>query len=243
MIPKQNILSQSTAISQGGQYQIDLTCITFDADTLLLPPLTIRLAGGKTALTNSLELVVLSTPAPTDLNDMAELKNIRLEPVLWTDYLPWIIGVLAVVAIIFLANWWWKRRQKMGSRSREVAMPAHLLAQRKLEALSKKHLWQAGQVKSYYAELTFILREYLEKRYHVPALESTTDETLSYLRKTDFPQDLQQPLAETFLQADLVKFAKSTPPEFFHEQALQQAQLLVRTTREEEMLAEAAPAK
>lgn len=233
VLPQQNILAQSAAVPQGDRYQIDLTCITFDADTLLLPPLTIRLAGGRTAVTNLLELVVLATPAPTDLNDMAELKDIRMEPISWTDYLPWILGVLGIVLIIFLANWWWKRRQQRGSRHREVAMPAHLLAQRKLEALAKKHFWQTGQVKLYYAELTFILREYLQKRYQVPALESTTEETLHALQKTDFPPDLQQAVADTLVQADLVKFAKSLPPQSFHEEALRQAQLLVQATREE----------
>ncbi len=233
ILPKENILAQSAAVSQGAQYQIDLTCITFDADTLTLPPLTIHLAGGKTALTNTLELIVIATPAPTDLNDMADLKDIRPEPILWTDYLPWILGVLGVVLVIFLVNRWWKRRKRQGSRSREVTMPAHLLAQRKLEALNKKHLWQAGQVKLYYAELTFIVREYLQKRYHIPALESTTEETLAYLQKNDFPVELRQPLAETLVQADLVKFAKSTPPESFHDEALRQAQLLVQATREE----------
>lgn len=233
IMPPQNILTQSAALSQGERYQIDLICITFDADTLLLPPLTIRLAGGKTAVTNPLELVVLATPAPTDLNDMADLKDIRQEPISWMDYLPWVAGILGIVLIIFLATWWWKHRQERGSRSREIAMPAHALAQRKLEALAKKGLWQTGQVKSYYAELTFILREYLQKRYQVPALERTTEETLAYLQKTDFPQNLHQPLADTLLQADLAKFAKSAPPESFHEQALHQAYLLIQSTRQE----------
>ncbi len=233
VLPKQNILAQSVAVNQGERYQIDLTCITFDADTLLLPPLTIHLAGGKTALTNPLELVVLATPTPTDLNDMAALKDIRHEPVHWMDYLPWVVGVLGIVLLIFLANRWWQRRQQPGSRSQEIAMPAHLLAQKKLDVLAKKRLWQAGQVKLYYAELTFILREYLQRRYQIPALESTTEETLGYLQKKDFPEHLRYPLAETLIQADLAKFAKSTPPEPFHEQALQQAQLLIKSTRQE----------
>ncbi|MEO6037440.1 MAG: hypothetical protein ABIQ93_03435, partial [Saprospiraceae bacterium] len=105
-------------------------------------------------------------------------------------------------------------------------------ARKKLEVLARKKLWQSGQLKPYYAELTFILREYLQKRYGIPALESTTEETLAYLQQQDFPEALRQPLAETLLQADLVKFAKSMPPESFHEQALQQVQTLVETTRE-----------
>ncbi|MEO6759169.1 MAG: hypothetical protein ABIO24_06920 [Saprospiraceae bacterium] len=231
VLPPQNILAQSAPNNLGAQYQIDLQCITFDADTLHLPPLTIRLAGGKTAETNSLDLIVIATPAPTDLNDMAELKDIRHEPVLWTDYLPWVFAVFGLTLLILVARWLWRRAQHRDQQSRAVEMPPYELARKKLEVLARKNLWQSGQLKPYYAELTFILREYLQKRYGIPALESTTEETLAYLEQRDFPPALRQSLTETLQQADLVKFAKSSPPEFFHAQALQQVQMLVETTR------------
>lgn len=233
VLPRQNILDQSAANNLGNQYQIDLRCITFDADTLTLPPLTIRLAGGQIAVTNSIELVVIATPAPPDLNDMADLKDIRREPIWWTDYLPWALGIAGLAALFFIANWLWNRSQRRGSQSRALEMPPYELARRKLEILAKKRLWENGQIKQYYGDLTFILREYLQKRYDIPALESTTEETLAYLQERDFPQHLQQPLTETLLQADLVKFAKSTPPESFHEQALHQVQALIESTRQE----------
>ena len=237
ILPRQNILTQSTAISDGQQYQIDLSCITFDADTLVLPPLTIRLAGGQTAITNPLELVVIATPVPSDLNDMAPLKDVLHEPVWWSDYLPWLLVLAGLMALLLVAKWLQQRRQRPGSRSLEL--PPYDLARKKLEILARKRLWQVGEVKPYYAELTFILREYLQKRYQIPALESTTEETLAYLQEREFPQNLQQPLTETLLQADLVKFAKSMPPESFHAQALQQAQILVESTRQEPVPAEA----
>ncbi len=230
VLPRQNILTQSATISQGNQYQIDLHCITFDADTLTLPPLAIRLTGGQMATTNPLELVVIATPAPSDLNDMADLKDILHEPVWWSDYLPWVLAIAGLIALVFVVQWLQNRRQRRGSRSRSLELPADELARRKLSVLDRKKLWQAGDVKAYYAELTFILREYLQKRYSIPALESTTEETLAYLQQCDFPPDLRQPLTETLLQADLVKFAKSTPPESFHEQALYQAHMLVEST-------------
>lgn len=232
VLPRQNILAQSAAISQGNLYQIELNCITFDADTLRLPPLTIRLTGGQMAATNALELVVIATPAPDDLNDMSDLKDIFREPVWWSDYLPWVLALAGLIALVLAARWLLGRRQSRGSRSRNLELPPDELARKKLEVLARKQLWQAGDVKSYYADLTFILREYLQKRYHIPALESTTEETLAYLQHCDFPPDLRQSLTDTLVQADLVKFAKSTPPESFHEQALHQAQRLVESTRQ-----------
>lgn len=231
VLPRQNILAQSAATSQGNLYQIELNCITFDADTLRLPPLTIRLSGGQMAMTNPLELVVIATPAPADLNDMADLKDIFQEPVWWSDYLPWVLALAGLIALVLAARWLLGRRQSRNSRSRSLELPPGELARKKLEVLARKRLWQTGDVKPYYAELTFILREYLQKRYDIPALESTTEETLAYLQERDFPPDLRLPLTETLMQADLVKFAKSTPPESFHEQALQQAQRLVESTR------------
>jgi len=239
ILPRQNILSQSEVNNLGNQYGIDLRCIAFDADTLSLPPLTIQLAGGQTAMTTPLEMVVIATPASSDLNDMAELKDIRHEPVWWSDYLPWALGIIGLLVLVFVLAWLWKRSQIQGSQSRAMEMPPYELARKKLEVLAKKKLWQSGQVKPYYAELTFILREYLQKRYHIPALESTTEETLAHLQKQDFPAALQQPLAETLVQADLVKFAKSMPPDAFHDQALHYVQTLVEATRQVPASAEA----
>jgi hypothetical protein len=104
------------------------------------------------------------------------------------------------------------------------------LALKKLRVLAQKALWRSGAVKEHCAELTFILREYLEKRYEVPALESTSEELLSRLKSTDFPMELRPDLENILAQADLAKFAKAIPPEEFYLYSLDFAQALVTQT-------------
>lgn len=230
-IGAQNILQQSDWKLGEQGWEQTLTLIVFDADTLEFPPLPIPVAGGDTLHTNPLTLVVLPSPAPDDLNDMAEIKDIHKEPVFWTDYLPWVYGIGACLLLVLLVWWLLNRRKKATVSSRVVQLLPHELALKKLEALRKKQLWQQGALKVYYAELTFIIREYLCARFDIPALESVSGETITRLRgREDFPATWLLPLQELFQQADLAKFAKATPAEDFHEGALQFALNLVQST-------------
>ena len=232
VFPAENRLAQSAWDDHGPQYVAQITLIAFDADTLSLPPLAIRLQGGGKALTNPLQLVVLPTPSPDELPDMADIEDIRREPTRWTDYWPWAAGALSIVLLLGLLFWQAARlgRKKGGAQSRSVAPLPHLLALRRLEALTQKRLWQQGQVKEYYAELTHILRSFLEQRYQIPALESTSDALLALLAHTDFPEPQVALLRELLTQADLAKFAKSVPPTAYHHQAWQVVRQAVAAT-------------
>jgi hypothetical protein len=78
-------------------------------------------------------------------------------------------------------------------------------------------LWQNNEIKKYYSELTEIVRAYIEKELKVPALEITTHELIDIL--SDFNEaktihtsrETIKKLNALLREADLVKFAKSTP--------------------------------
>lgn len=234
VVPEQNILRQSEWTPHGDTFSKDLTLVFFDADTILLPPLDVHLNGRGSFQTNPLQVVILATPAPNDLVDMRAIKDIHREPAWWTDYLPWILAIGGFVVLILLGAWLIDRakmkKEKLAT-SRSVGMPAHELALKKLELLARKDLWSKGLYKEYCAELTFIVREYLEKRYGIPALESTSEEILEHLKKTDCPGFIQPALKEILQHADLVKFAKALPPEGFQEQTMSFARNLISKTR------------
>lgn len=234
LVPPQNILRQTEWNSEGQFFTKNLTIIFFDEDSLTLPPLPIRLNGGETALTNPLEIAVQPTPSSDNLIDMAPIKDIRRERVRWMDYLPWAIAIFAFMLLVVLAAWLIGRSQmqrKQAAMSRVAGLPPYELALKKLDALVQKQLWHKGLVKEYCAELTFIVREYLEKRYRILALESTSEEILNALQKTDFPQHLRPELQNLLTKADLVKFAKATPPETFHEEAMTFAKKIISETK------------
>lgn len=231
LIPQKNIIQQSDWKIDGDHWTKDLTLLVFDEDTLHLPGLPIRFDAGGTAMTSPLELIVLPTPSPDDPTELSDIKDIHREPVLWTDYWPWFLGVGIVLLVLALFFWLAKRRRHKAAASRLIQLPPHELALKKLGVLMQKQLWQNGLTKQYYAELTFILREYLQQRFLVPALESSSSETIRHLKKQpDFPAALLSQVQELLEQADLAKFAKATPSRTFHEQSIQSVKTLVEQT-------------
>ena len=71
-------------------------------------------------------------------------------------------------------------------------------------------VWQKGQPKEYYTELTDTLRTYIKERFHFNALEMTSGEIIEKLLETNDKQAIAD-LRELFQTADLVKFAKHNP--------------------------------
>ena len=111
--------------------------------------------------------------------------------------------------------------------------PAHEIALNKLKALSEKELWQKGMLKEYQSELTYIVREYLEKRYDIHALESTTAEIIRELKNEDISEDHKTQLSDMFRMADMVKFAKATPSLDIQSKLLNEAESFVSNTKKE----------
>ncbi|MBK9338145.1 MAG: hypothetical protein IPM98_17005 [Lewinellaceae bacterium] len=233
LLPAQNILGSTGWQNRDGRWVNDLTLITFDSAQLWLPPLGIAFPDGDSVLTNPLELNVLPTPATGELTDLYDIKDIRREPANWRDFLLPLGIIAAGVLLLALAVWWFLLRKKKSGllAERALRLPPHELALRQLAELERRQYWQQGQIKTYYTELTRIVREYLEHRYQIPALESATDDILHLLADTDMPEPLHGPLADLLRWADLTKFAKGAPPEHFHAQALREARRLVEQTR------------
>ena len=104
----------------------------------------------------------------------------------------------------------------------------------KLRNLEEQKVWQQGDIKQYYSELSEIIREYIEGRYQFLALESTTDEIMDKLMRISLPDQYKNNLQDLLMTADLVKFAKSHPLPDENKRYLDIANEFVRTTKTEE---------
>lgn len=131
------------------------------------------------------------------------------------------IGLLIAAAIagIVLLVLMVLRRKKYPEGERKPKEPAHVVAIRSLEALANQKLWQNGKVKEYYSRLTEILREYLDGRYGVSAMEMTTDEIVAAMKSLTLTKKQMAALGELLMESDLVKFAKHAPTVEYHEEA------------------------
>lgn len=156
-------------------------------------------------------------------------------------YWMYILGGLAVVGVIALIIWYLKTREKpiIEQIIQKPQIPPHVIALEKLTELQKKKLWQSGDLKGYYSSLTTIIREYIELRYNILALEQTTSEILSDLsQKQEIANDLKEKLKELLLLADLVKFAKMKTLAEENEKLFAYAKLFIEETKQNEKAAE-----
>ncbi|MBC7777770.1 MAG: hypothetical protein H7246_20215 [Phycisphaerae bacterium] len=230
VFPISNIIGRSDWRRSGAQWTRRFTLIAFDSASLKLPPLNVRLGVGKPLETNELTLTVFPTRGGREITDMAKIRDIRREPVSWLDYWPWGAGVLAMLALFL---WWFRKNRRkpqpvvIQTAPAPVQISASEKALQQLSQLQQKQLWKNGQTKEHYAELSLVLREYLETRYSIAALESTTVEIQKLIAATDFPPDRRPDLKELLQKTDLVKYAQSQPAEAVHEAVLAKARELV----------------
>ena len=107
------------------------------------------------------------------------------------------------------------------------------------EQLKQEEIWQQGDVKKYYSELTEIVRAYIQNRWMIPALEFTSYEILehAFIKQIDATEN--EKLVYLLRLADLVKFAKAMPYLSEHELSFINAIQFVDSTTppaEKEML-------
>ncbi|HMR44414.1 MAG TPA: hypothetical protein PKC40_11305 [Saprospiraceae bacterium] len=219
-------------------FQKDLTFTVFDSGYYFFQPalLVIDKNGLRDSFYSNELLLAVNNP---DTVRLEGIKPIIEEPVLFSDYLPYFYG-FGLTLIIALAVFYFSRRKKKVKKVEVKITPKtpHEIALEKLETLKAAKYWQRGELKMYYSELTFILREYLENRYHFPALESTTDEILRDLKKTDMEGEMLPVARDIFQTADLVKFAKAQPPAEKHQDVMEDTFRLVLATKVREEFSE-----
>lgn len=227
-ITTQNIVSESKWSRTGSRWQRQYTLIVFDSAQLLLPSLQVLLRSGQKVPTNPVELIVKPTPAGTEVSDAENIRDIMREPTHWLDYWPWAAGGVVVLTLLFFFS------RKKPQSVQVVALPPpvvqappHEATLQQLAHLEQQKPWKNGQTDQFYADLSMIMRTYLERRFNVPALESTTREILPLLKQTDFPDQQSKTLQAILYQSDMAKFAAQPPTEQFHEKNLLNAREIV----------------
>ncbi|MFT6017751.1 MAG: hypothetical protein ACI9VN_003746 [Patescibacteria group bacterium] len=213
--------------------QQDITFTILDSGTFIVPPIAVNFdqsGANSTKMTNDL-LMNVFTPS-IDSIALAPIRPILKENLNVWDVLPWVAGVLFLLGIIAAIVYWVNKQKGIVAPPPPIRkVPAHEIAFAKLGALKIKELWQKGEIKPYQSELTYIIREYLEGRYKIQALESTTAEIQQQLVPLDFDQNLKGDLTNMLQVADMVKFAKAEPGAEFHAKVLEQAHTFVERTK------------
>ncbi len=207
-------------VKKGGRYELikKYGLAQFDSGKFYIPSLKV-VVGNKTFPTDSILVEVLNVPVDTLKQKMYDIKPIVAATTSksWVWKLLLILSLLAVIGIGIYKLIQFRQRKKIEA---EVFKTPIQKATNLLQILEKKELWQKGEIKNYYSELTDIARNYIEEAIEIPAMESTTSELIhglkiaSLKKKMTLSVETIANLEKVLKQADLVKFAKSIPLDF-----------------------------
>lgn len=189
-------------------------------------------------ITPTLLLEVHTVPTDTSITKTKDIKPPFDEKFNWKwylNYIYWGVGIiLFVVAIVLITLYFSRKKKNVVIEPEKPKIPAHITALASLEKIKAEQIWKEGHVKEYYSSISDAIRLYIEERFNVFALESTTDEIMKAFRTQVVDKISKEKLEQTLTLSDLVKFAKMTPIEDEHRFTLQNAFDFVNGTKREE---------
>lgn len=216
---------------------------SFDSGYHAIPPIHISSSSGSVKTEPLLlsvsdvevEMTEATQQGEMEIKDIKDIRDVDFSLWEWikTNWY-WLTGL-----VVFLLLLWayfkyihsrWKKKGRPALIPKKIT-PIHEIAFGRLAKLESQKLWQSGKVKEYHIELTDIIREYIEERFNVPALESTTEEIMEDIQEVIREDGIKTELNSFFVLADLVKFARHQPLPDENSRSMGQARSFVENTK------------
>ena len=230
-----NVSKADTIDIKNNRIQIDREIIitSFDSGFYSIPPIKAVL-NNDTFATEPLSLKVVPMQVDEENLDIKDIKNVWSPRFVLFDYIPsyvWIILlVLLLIGVgVYLYIKYFRNRIQQDVIAEAEIIP-HEKALEELYKLKEERLWQSGQEKLYYTQLIDILREYIDSRFSINAMEMTTTEILASLRANKETKLVEANLKTILEVADFVKFAKMRPLPEDNEASMRNAIKFVEST-------------
>ncbi|MDE6278191.1 MAG: cell wall anchor protein [Muribaculaceae bacterium] len=234
-----DILSVSADTLESGQgkqvVDYDFLVQAFDPGMVTLPPFgAVAGTAADTAFSGivTLKVVPVDVDSLETINPLAPTADARSR---WYDYVPswtpWVLLALALCALAAALIWYFRRRKVTIIEKRTKPVPPYELAIARLNALAEQKLAENGREKAYYTELVDILRQYLEGRFGINAMEMTSPQIIRALRSKEETRLSAEEMKTVLEIADFVKFAKVRPMPDDNTRAFRRAMDFVESTR------------
>ncbi|MCR5298609.1 MAG: DUF4381 domain-containing protein [Paludibacteraceae bacterium] len=231
------LLKPDTQRLSSGQLQIteDVIVTGFDSALVLIPPFTF-FVNGDSMQTEPLSIKINTVEVDTLKNDIKDIRPVYSMPIQWGRIILYVLLALALIAGGYFAYRYWKNRRKgaVVKDEEEVPVDPYTYAIDNLNRIKSEKVWQQGKVKEFYTDVTDVLRQYLQYRYRIDAMEMTSEQIVEAFSRSSEGKDGESTvLIRKILElSDLVKFAKWTPTFNEHEIALSEAYDFVEHTKQ-----------
>jgi hypothetical protein len=208
-------------VKKGSRYELikKYGLTQFDSGKYLIPRIPVFI-NGKPVFSDSIQIEIADVKVDTLKQKMYDIKNIIPVEKPFGNWWIYLLIFLGIIGLGVLVYYFIKKKQAEPKAEVIIFKSPIEKATTLLQQLEKKELWQKGEIKNYYSELTDIARNYIEEEIQIPAMESTTSELIEGLRnaakqkKIKLSNETVENLEKVLKQADLVKFAKSKPLDF-----------------------------
>jgi len=223
---------ENNAVAEGKNYVIT----TYQLGQFVIRPFSIQYRTKEGAVkeiqTNSLYLTLESVDK--NKSPESDIRGIKGVYKLKNPLYQWVLSFVLIAIAAATGIWFYVYRTKRGSNreQQEPALSAHEEAYLALNQLKHSDLIRKGMVKLYFFQMSEILRKYIERRFRIRALESTTYELMQAIKLILNPEQTQL-IQDVLTFCDLVKFAKYDPPALEVIQQTNQAKIIIDKTKEE----------
>lgn len=134
---------------------------------------------------------------------------------------------IGIVSIMFFSK---KKEQDILSFDTKDKRTPEEVALSSLMSIKEEKIWEQGQQKTYYTQITDTLRNYFMERFHIGAWEMTSRQIIEELKEDEDAKRVEDKIAQVFQISDMVKFAKYKPSEEENELSIVNAMFIVQQT-------------
>ena len=170
-----------------------------------------------------------------EVDSQSDIKDVKAPIRIPLDLLTIIIIILVLILVALLSYFGYRYYKKKHTPEPQKEIKITVLPYQKalanLHELEDKKLWQQGMIKEYHTEVTGIIRDYFEERFHFQALEMTTPEIMDSIKSRDVKIEVITKTEEFLANADMVKFAKFQPMPTVNEEMMKEAYFIVDFTK------------
>lgn len=195
-------------------YHQRLVLTSFDTGYMVIPPLLFMVNGDTSNLVATEAQLIYVYDIEVDLQqDIKDIKDPQDVPFNWMKYIWWGVAALVLVLLVAAIIIYFVRKKKGKTflTREKPKRPAHEIALAELEKIRQQQLWQNDRIKEHHSAVTDVLRQYIEDRFELPALEQTSYEIMESLRTVNLSDEMRKRVKDILTMADLVKFAKAKP--------------------------------